>query len=96
MYAAHYGLGRLDADLPSPLYAMRAGEYIIYWELLYFVSSTLVKCAIGFSCVRVDRRRRIAFSVFTNMAVMVLTAVGALIFVFANCRPFAANWNPSL
>lgn len=96
MYAAHYGLGRRDEDIPSPLYQMRAAEYIIYWELLYFVSSTIVKCAIGFSCIRVERRRAIILCVSLNMAVMVVIAVGALVFVFANCHPFAANWNPSL
>lgn len=96
MAASHYALGRRDEDIPSPLYQMRAAEYIIYWEVLYFVSSTIIKCAIGFSCIRVDQRRRIVYPVSINMAVMVLIAVGALVFVFANCRPFAANWNPSL
>ena len=75
---------------------MRAAEYIIYWEMFYFASSTIVKCAVGFSCIRVDHRRRIVFSVSINMAIMFLTAAGALAFVLANCHPFAANWNPSL
>ncbi|KAK8058853.1 hypothetical protein PG994_009301 [Apiospora phragmitis] len=94
--AVRYGVGSYDEQLPNPLYQMRAFEYIIYWELLYFISSTIIECAIGVTCIRIDRRRRITYSITFYMCLMIATAIGALIFVFANCRPFAANWNPSL
>lgn len=94
--AALYGVGLRDADLPSPLYGVRAGEYIIYWELLYFVSSTLIKSAIGFTCIRIDQRRRVTYPVLLNITIMCLVAILAITFVFANCRPLAATWNPAL
>jgi NO-binding membrane sensor protein with MHYT domain len=94
--AVHYGVGLRDAELPSSLYAVRAGEYVIYWELLYFVSSTLIKSAIGFTCIRIDQRRRVTHPVLLNISIMGLIAVLAIIFVFANCRPLAATWNPAL
>lgn len=65
--AVHYGVGTRDEHLPSPLYAVRAGEYIIYWEVLFFVSSTLIKSAIGFTCIRIDQRRRVTYPVLLNI-----------------------------
>lgn len=94
--AVHYGVGLRDANLPSPLYAVRAGECIIYWEIMYFVSSTLIKSAIGFTCIRIDQRKRVTYPVLLNVFIMVLIAVLALVFVFANCKPLAATWNPGL
>lgn len=94
--AARYGVGSHDADLPSAYYAIRAAEYEVYWELLYFLSSTIIKCAIGFACLRLDRRKRILIPIAINMSIMVIVAVLAIIFVFVNCTPFAATWNPYL
>ncbi|KAH6643223.1 hypothetical protein C7974DRAFT_119839 [Boeremia exigua] len=94
--AAYHGVGMRDIQLPSPLYAVRASEYIIYWEVFYFIASTMVKCAIGFTCTRIDRRRRVTHPIFLNLFVMVVIAILALIFVFFNCRPLAATWNPGL
>ncbi|KAJ0376859.1 hypothetical protein COL26b_004912 [Colletotrichum chrysophilum] len=78
------------------LYLIRASEYQTYWEVLYFISSTIIKCAIGFTCVRLDRRKRVTVIMGINMAVMVIVAILALVFVFANCTPLAATWNPAL
>lgn len=94
--AVHYGVGMRDTYLTSPLYVVRAGEYIIFWEVLYFISSTLIKSAIGFTCIRLDQRKRVTYPVLLNIFIMGLTATLALIFVFANCRPLAATWNPAL
>ncbi|KAF4460500.1 integral membrane [Fusarium albosuccineum] len=94
--AARYGVGCHDANIPSPMYLIRAVEYQTYWELLYFISSTIIKCAIGFTCVRLDRRKRVVIPIYVNMMVMVIVCILALAFVFANCKPFAATWNPSL
>ncbi|KAH6967571.1 hypothetical protein BKA56DRAFT_497580 [Ilyonectria sp. MPI-CAGE-AT-0026] len=96
VYASRYGVGCHDVDIPSPLYLIRAVEYQTYWEVLYFISSTIIKCAIGFTCIRLDQRKRIVVPIVVNMAVMVLVAILALIFVFANCKPFAATWNSAL
>ncbi|EXF74472.1 hypothetical protein CFIO01_01950 [Colletotrichum fioriniae PJ7] len=94
--ASRYGVGFHDADLPSQLYLIRASEYQTYWEVLYFISSTIIKCAIGFTCIRLDRRKRVVICMVLNMSVMVVVAILALIFVFANCTPLAATWNPAL
>ncbi|KAH0437136.1 integral membrane protein [Colletotrichum camelliae] len=96
VYASRYGVGSHDADIPSQLYLIRASEYQTYWEVLYFISSTIIKCAIGFTCVRLDRRKRVTVIMGINMAVMVIVAILALVFVFANCTPLAATWNPAL
>ncbi|KAF6782649.1 integral membrane protein, partial [Colletotrichum sojae] len=40
VYAARFGIGTHDSQLPSPLYLVRANEYQTYWEALYFISST--------------------------------------------------------
>ncbi|KAH9904942.1 hypothetical protein F4778DRAFT_731248 [Xylariomycetidae sp. FL2044] len=96
VYVARFGTGSHDVDLPSPLYQIRAGEYIIYWELHYFISSTIIKCAIGCTCIRLDPRRRVRYPILINMAIILICSILAIAFVFANCRPFAATWNPAL
>ncbi|GKT60228.1 integral membrane protein [Colletotrichum tofieldiae] len=96
VYASRYGVGFHDADIPSQLYLIRASEYQTYWEVLYFISSTIIKCAIGFTCIRLDQRKRVVVCMSVNMSVMVVVAILALAFVFANCTPFAATWNPAL
>ncbi|KAF9771660.1 hypothetical protein IL306_010716 [Fusarium sp. DS 682] len=94
--AARYGVGSHDVNIPNPLYLVRAVEYQTYWELLYFTSSTVIKCAIGFTCIRLDSRRRVVFPIYINMAIMIIVTILALAFVFANCKPFPATWNPAL
>ncbi|POS72773.1 hypothetical protein DHEL01_v208833 [Diaporthe helianthi] len=96
VYAARYGVGSHDVALPSQLYLIQATEYVIYWEILYFISSTIIKCAIGFTCIRLDRRKQIVIPISVNMAIMVTVAILALVFVFVNCTPLAATWNPLL
>ncbi|KAF5602421.1 uncharacterized protein FSUBG_7728 [Fusarium subglutinans] len=94
--AARYGVGSRDTNIPNQMYLIRAVEYQTYWELLYFTSSTIIKCAIGFTCIRLDRRKRVVFPICVNMSIMVIVTVLALAFVFANCKPFNATWNPAL
>ncbi|KAF5020881.1 hypothetical protein F66182_7083 [Fusarium sp. NRRL 66182] len=94
--AVRYGVGAHDADIPSPLYLILAVKYQTIWELLYFVSSTIVKCSIGLACTRLDSRKKIIIPLHVNMLVMVVVTILALIFVFVNCQPFAATWNPAL
>lgn len=96
VYATRFGLGARDQDLPSPLYQIRAAEYSIYWEVLYLISSSMTKCAIGFTCMRLDTRKRFVIPMAINMSVVVVVTVLALIYIFATCRPLAATWNSSL
>ncbi|RBR26411.1 uncharacterized protein FIESC28_00816 [Fusarium coffeatum] len=91
-----YGVGSHDVNIPNPLYLIRATEYQTYWEVLYFISSTIIKCAIGLTCIRLDSRKRVVYPIFINMAVMITITILALVYVFANCTPFAATWNPAL
>ncbi|CAF3495999.1 hypothetical protein SNK03_005806 [Fusarium graminearum] len=91
-----YGVGSHDVNIPSPLYLVKATQYQTYWEVLYFISSTIIKCAIGLTCVRIDVRRRITIPIYINMGIMIIITILALAYVFANCTPFAATWNPAL
>lgn len=68
--AAQFGIGSHDSDLPSELYAIRAGEYEVYWELSYFISSTIIKCAVGCTCIRLDPRRQITIPILINISLM--------------------------
>lgn len=93
---ARYGVGSRDANILNQIYLVRATEYQTYWELLYFTSSTIIKCGIGFTSIRLYRRNRVVFPICVNMSIMVIVTVLALAFVFANCKPFNATWNPAL
>jgi hypothetical protein len=96
VYATRYGLGARDPDLSSPNYRIRAAEYVMYWEVLYLVSTGLTKCAIGFTCMRMDGRRRFVIPMSINMSIIAVVSILALIYIFATCRPLAATWNPLL
>lgn len=96
VYATRFGLGARDQDLSSPLYQIRAAEYSTYWEVLYLISSSMTKCAIGLACMRLDTRKRFVIPMAINMSVIVVVTILALIYIFATCRPLAATWNSSL
>lgn len=96
VYTTRYGLGARDLELSSPLYQIRAAEYMVYWEVLYLISSSMTKCAIGFTCMRLDTRKRFVIPASISMSVIVVVAVLALVYIFASCRPLAATWNASL
>lgn len=96
VWATRYGLGKRDIDLSSPLYQIRASEYVVYWEVSYLISSSMTKCAIGLACMRLDTRKRYVIPMAINMSVVVVVTVLALIYIFVSCRPLAATWNSSL
>ncbi len=49
--ATHYGLGTEDAKL-NTFKLIRAGEYTIYFQMLYYISLTITKNAIAFIMLR--------------------------------------------
>ncbi|KAF4446878.1 integral membrane protein [Fusarium austroafricanum] len=91
-----YGSGCRDENLPNPFYLIRVVEYQAYWVPFYFIASTIIKCAIGFTCTRLDGRKRVIIPIYINMAVIVIVTILGLSYIFANCKPFAATWNPLL
>lgn len=93
--ATHYGLGTPDSELNMFL-KIRAGEYMLYFQIIYYVSSTITKIAIAFTMLRLFQKKFVRWIIHINWIFMTLTAIGALSFVFANCKPFAANYNPLL
>ncbi|KAM0812006.1 hypothetical protein AB5N19_14323 [Seiridium cardinale] len=96
VYATRYGLGLRDSDIPTPTYVVRANELFFFWELNYFISSNIVKCAIGLFCTRIDQRRAIRWSIAINISIIIITAILVLAFLCTWCRPLAATWNPAL
>ncbi|KAL7624934.1 hypothetical protein AAE478_004148 [Parahypoxylon ruwenzoriense] len=93
--ATHYGLGTEDGRLNMFL-KIRAAEYILYYQIIYYVSSTITKVAIAFTLLRLFQAKVIRYIIHLNWIFMAMSAIGSLGFVFANCKPFAANWNPLL
>ena len=94
--ATHYGLATKDAEL-NTFKLMRAGEYTIYFQILYYVASSITKVAIAFTVLRLfSRKRWIRWVTHVNWVFGSLPAIACLIFVFVHCLPFAANWNPLL
>ncbi|KAI2609402.1 uncharacterized protein GGS25DRAFT_484517 [Hypoxylon fragiforme] len=89
----HYGLGTLDVEL-NMFKQIRAAEYMLYFQVIYYVSSTVTKIAIAFTMLRLFQQKWVRWVIHINWVFMTLTAIGALAFVFARCQPFAANYNP--
>ncbi|PNP48630.1 hypothetical protein TGAMA5MH_00321 [Trichoderma gamsii] len=91
----YYGVGAPD-DAVTPFMKIRAKELQLLYELIYFGSSTLTKFSIAFTILRICTKNRYRFALYGAMGTMALTAFGALIFLFSDCRPFATRWNPFL
>ncbi|KAL7892979.1 hypothetical protein HDV63DRAFT_180088 [Trichoderma sp. SZMC 28014] len=91
----YYGVGAPDSAV-TPFMKVRAKELQLLYELIYFGSSTLTKFSIAFTILRIATQRRYRFALFGAMGTMALTAFGALVFLFSDCRPFATRWNPFL
>lgn len=92
----YYGVGAPDDALPNSFIKIRAKQLQLIYELVYFGSSTLTKFSIGFTILRICKQRRYAYAIYFSMGVMALTALVALVILFADCRPFATRWNPAL
>lgn len=67
---------------------------MLYFQVIYYVSSTVTKIAIAFTMLRLFQQKWVRWVIHINWVFMTLTAIGALAFVFARCQPFAANYNP--
>ncbi|KAI0015054.1 hypothetical protein F4780DRAFT_784539 [Xylariomycetidae sp. FL0641] len=97
--STRYGMGARDSSLEAlgreHLLAIRAVEYFMYYEILYFAASAVIKVAITLTVLRLcDQHpiyRKIAIA---NAVVMIASAGGAGIFMLANCRPWSVYWNP--
>lgn len=94
--ATQYGLGAPDADI-TDLLEIRAVEYFMYYEILYFAASATTKVSITLTVLRLCEKqpiyRRIAIG---NAVMMIVAALVAGVFVLSNCRPFDTYWNPDL
>lgn len=94
--ATHYGLGTEDDKL-NTLKLIRAGEYTIYFQILYYISSTITKNAIAFTMLRLfSNKAWVRWVTHINWIFQTLTSIACLVFVFVNCQPFKANYNPLL
>ncbi|KAL7782670.1 hypothetical protein V8C37DRAFT_397762 [Trichoderma ceciliae] len=91
----YYGVGAPDSDV-NPFMKIRAKELQLFYEMVYFGSSTLTKFSIAFTILRICTMKRYKYAMYGSMGAMALTALGALIFLFSDCKPFATRWNPKL
>lgn len=96
----YYGLGAHDASLDAankPLLEIRAIEYFMYYEILYFAASATTKVSITLTVLRLcDKQRIYRLIAITNAVLMIVAAGAAGAFVLSNCRPISTYWNPDL
>ncbi|CAH0020832.1 unnamed protein product [Clonostachys rhizophaga] len=98
--ASYYGLGAykhdLDPDTQS-LLQIRAIEYFMYYEILYFAASATTKVSITIAVLRLcDKHDIYRWIAIGNATLMIVAAGAAGVFVLTNCRPFAVYWNADL
>lgn len=94
--ASYYGLGAPD-ELVTELLQIRALEYFMYYEILYFAASSSTKISVTLTVLRLCDKQVILRRIAIANAVMMMTAAGAAgAFVLTNCRPFDTYWNPDL
>ena len=94
--STRYGLGAPDAYI-TDLLEIRAVEYFMYYEILYFAASATTKVSITLTVLRLCEKQPIYRKIAIGNAVMMIVAAGASgAFVLSNCRPFDTYWNPDL
>lgn len=94
--ATYYGLGATDKQITT-LLEMRAVEYFMYYEILYFAAWSATKISITLTVVRLCDKQTLYCRIAIGNAVMMLVAAGAAgAFVLSNCQPFQVYWNPDL
>ncbi|KAI0593535.1 hypothetical protein F4775DRAFT_577476 [Biscogniauxia sp. FL1348] len=98
--STYFGLGSLDSSLDSSkqqLLEIRAIEYFMYYEILYFAASSLTKVSITLTVLRICPKPSLYRWIAIGNAAMMITAAGiAGVFVLTNCRPIFVYWNPDL
>ena len=96
----YYGLGAHDDSLDAankPLLEIRAIEYFMYYEILYFAASATTKVSITLTVLRLCDKQRLYRLIAIGNAVLMIVAAGAAgAFVLTNCRPISTYWNPDL
>ncbi|CAJ2513251.1 Uu.00g013700.m01.CDS01 [Anthostomella pinea] len=93
--AAHYGLGRRDADI-TPLLRARAALYLGYWQMFYATSTNLVKAGIAMTLLRLTAQRRYRYPILGIMISPALFTVGVVIVLVTTCYPLGAQWDLAL
>ncbi|KAK7408691.1 hypothetical protein QQX98_009159 [Neonectria punicea] len=98
--AVRYGIGAHDSYLDKfaakEFLVMRGKEYLLFYEITYYGASSITKFAIAFMILQICVQKKYVYFMYGLMVVMSLTICGCMIWVFVNCVPFAANWNPKL
>ncbi len=63
---ARYGLGAHDEDV-NLLLKIRAREYSLLYEMVYYASSTITKVAIAATILRICVKKTYKYIIWTNM-----------------------------
>ncbi|KAM0238321.1 hypothetical protein ACHAP5_008726 [Fusarium lateritium] len=96
----HYGVGATDTYLDQfemrNFLTVRGMEYLLLYELIYYASSTITKFAIAVTILYICVEKRYKYIMYAIMSIMALTSTICLVWLFVNCVPFAAYWNPGL
>ncbi|KAM0475681.1 hypothetical protein ACHAP7_007178 [Fusarium lateritium] len=96
----HYGVGATDTYLDQfemrNFLTVRGMEYLLLYELIYYASSTITKFAIAVTILYICVEKRYKYIMYAIMSIMALTCTICLVWLFVNCVPFAAYWNPGL
>ncbi|EKJ75857.1 hypothetical protein FPSE_04037 [Fusarium pseudograminearum CS3096] len=96
--SVHYGVGASDAYLNHyemrNFITVRGMEYLIFYELIYYASSTITKFAIAVTILYICVERRYKYIMYGIMCIMTVTAVICVVWFFVNCVPFQTYWNP--
>ncbi|KPM35797.1 hypothetical protein AK830_g10770 [Neonectria ditissima] len=98
--AVRYGVGAHDSYLDNfpakEFLLIRGKEYLLFYEITYYGASSITKFAIAFMILQICVQKKYVYFMYGLMAVMSLTICGCMVWLFINCVPFAANWNPKL
>ncbi|KAI0147558.1 hypothetical protein GGR57DRAFT_476015 [Xylariaceae sp. FL1272] len=91
----YYGIGAPD-DAIDPFIKIKAKEYQLIYELVYFTSTTATKFSIVFTIMRICKQNYFKYIMYAVIATIGASSTGSLVFLFVDCKPFATRWNPAL
>ncbi|MCJ1466281.1 hypothetical protein MMC07_004900 [Pseudocyphellaria aurata] len=72
------------------------GKYFVAISILYFASFNIPKLAILALYRRLFPQKHVGIAIYVLMGVLIAQTISIVVAAFAACRPFAANWDPTM
>ncbi|POS72399.1 hypothetical protein DHEL01_v209204 [Diaporthe helianthi] len=93
-YGCFIGIGTHDKLLNMVQWS-ECHKYLLIWSCLYFTSTTIIKCAISTTMLRVSSKQSHKVALWTVITIVTVTGLIGVIGGLTACHPIEKNWDPT-